>query len=769
VTPLLFDASPLLASAVFVSADGEVLTGADAARAAGAAPAGLEPSPKQRIDDSSVWLGERDVPVVELLGAVLSRVGSEARRVAGSDPAETVLTYPAGWSRARLAVLAEAARRAGLGEVGLIREPVAAAAYFASVLGRQLPVGQCLVVYDFGAGTFDVSVVRLSATGGEVIAADGLTDTGGNDLDSLVVDLLRTSTPAAAEAWGRLDWPTTPGDRRARRTLWLDARAAKEQLTRHSRADVHIPIADLDGYVTREEFEGAARPLLERTVALTVATLRAAGVRREAIGGILLVGGSSRIPLAASLLHRSLGIAPTVIEQPELVVAYGSLHTSAQIVATSLPHIPNPPAAPLGDPPPRTSAAQAVPPAASAVPAARPAPPVPPEVSPLIVTPAPVAALSSPSAPNPLPDSPVVPSSSSNGLAPFTSPTATPAPEPGRRRRSRVLAGAAVLVLAVAVTFVVWYAQGRPDWFRRGPVLLAHDSEVLGLTFSPDGQTLATVSNFGHVRVWNLATHRTVIDFKVVSNGSIGMSQDGKKVAIAGGGQTILRVWNVATGKAAATIDAAGVIRVVALSPDGNTVAAAVDGGGTWLGNANTGQQTATLPGSYDLLASLAFSPDGKALATFRDQPSDHRIRVWNVETRKVVTTTISPSGGELFGKILYGPDDNTIATSNYRSDKSQVWDVSTGKATTEITGRTTGILTFSPDGKTFVTSSNNHDVDDSQAQLRNTATGAVIATLTGHTDYVRCAAFSPDGKTVATGGDDNNVRLWNADTGQPI
>src|SRR5262249_61529095 len=115
----------------------------------------------------------------------------------------------------------------------LIREPVAAAAYFASVLGRQLPVGQCLVVYDFGAGTFDVSVVRMTGTGAEVIAADGLTDAGGNDLDAVVVDLLRAATPAAAEAWGQLDWPTTPADRRARRLLWLDARAAKEPLTRH--------------------------------------------------------------------------------------------------------------------------------------------------------------------------------------------------------------------------------------------------------------------------------------------------------------------------------------------------------------------------------------------------------------------------------------------------------------------------------------------------------------------------------------------------------
>ena len=73
--------------------------------------------------------------------AVLGRVSDEARRVAGQPPSGVVLTHPAAWSRTRLSVLAAAADRAGLGEVGCVAEPVAAAAYFASVLGRTVPVG----------------------------------------------------------------------------------------------------------------------------------------------------------------------------------------------------------------------------------------------------------------------------------------------------------------------------------------------------------------------------------------------------------------------------------------------------------------------------------------------------------------------------------------------------------------------------------------------------------------------------------------------------
>src|SRR4051812_25207654 len=101
VTPLLFDASPLLSSGVFAGpdADAHLLTGADADRAAAARPDGFEANPKRRIDDGTVWLGERELAVVELIAAVLTRVAGEAHRVAGQIPATVVLTHPATWSR----------------------------------------------------------------------------------------------------------------------------------------------------------------------------------------------------------------------------------------------------------------------------------------------------------------------------------------------------------------------------------------------------------------------------------------------------------------------------------------------------------------------------------------------------------------------------------------------------------------------------------------------------------------------------------------------
>src|SRR6185369_3330646 len=95
--PLLFDGSPLLPSAVYVDASGSILSGRDAVHSARLQPHRFEPYPKRRVEDGTVWLGERDIPVVELVATVLRRVGTEAVRVAGSMPATVNVTHPAAW------------------------------------------------------------------------------------------------------------------------------------------------------------------------------------------------------------------------------------------------------------------------------------------------------------------------------------------------------------------------------------------------------------------------------------------------------------------------------------------------------------------------------------------------------------------------------------------------------------------------------------------------------------------------------------------------
>ncbi|GLH99137.1 hypothetical protein Pa4123_44120 [Phytohabitans aurantiacus] len=388
---LLFDGTPLLSSGVFVDAAGTHHTGRDGQRLGAAQPERFEPHPKRRVDEGMVLLGELEVRVEELLAASLRRVGDEAR-TAGIDPVGgTVLTCPADWGQPRRNVLRAAAWRAGLGEVRLLDEPIAAATYCVQVLGQQVAPGQCLGVFDFGGGTFDVAVVRREPAGLRVLATGGLDDLGGLDVDSALVahlgQLVAVGDPAL---WKRLSEPADPGQRRDRQAFWSEVRAAKEMLSRSSTAPVHVPGRPEPMHLTREELERVAGPLVARAVDETRRVLQRSGVQPGELGGLLLVGGASRMPLVASRLHARLGVAPSVPEQPELPVAYGAMvHVMASQPATGEAGLaPYPVSGPIGAGSPVTAypVSAPFPPGPASGPLGGPAPispPMPPPMMPV--------------------------------------------------------------------------------------------------------------------------------------------------------------------------------------------------------------------------------------------------------------------------------------------------------------------------------------------------------------------------------------------------
>jgi actin-like ATPase involved in cell morphogenesis len=330
------DGAATMPSALFSVDERNIVVGRDAERRARLDPARFEPNPKRRIDEGTLLLGDQVVPVTEALSAVLRRVADETtRQLGGAKPDEIRLTHPAQWGPVRRNVLLAAARLAGMGtNLVLVPEPVAAAAHFASFPGQRLGPGQALAVYDLGAGTFDVAIVGATQNGFAVLAEAGLPDLGGMDVDQALLEHVgRQVSIRDPGRWQRILRPESTADRRARRAMAEDVKAAKEALSRHPQTEVPLPEPFEDVLVTRIELEALIRPSLLRSVELLAATIRSTGMTPEQLVGIYLVGGSSRIPLVATLIAEQLHVVPSSLDQPETAVALGAHHITPEGVS----------------------------------------------------------------------------------------------------------------------------------------------------------------------------------------------------------------------------------------------------------------------------------------------------------------------------------------------------------------------------------------------------------------------------------------------------
>jgi molecular chaperone DnaK len=321
---VVVDGQPLVPSAVFAAADGTLFVGQEAERQAAVDPARYEPHPKRRIDEGQLLLGNTVLAVADVVRAVLVRAVDEARRVAGGAHVDLlVLTHPADWGAIRTRVLLQAAR--GLGrEIVLVPEPVAAAVFHSAT--DVVADGAALAVLDLGGGTVDASVISRQGGSFRVLATKGDPSFGGADVDQVLLEHVGALVAAGApEAWRQLVEGREMADRRRRRVLRQDVRGAKETLSRHSYTDVPMPPPFPDAHVTRADLERLISAPLDRAAALVLGAVRDAGLRPAQLAGVFLVGGSSRIPLIARLVHEQSGVMPTSIDQPETVVARGAL------------------------------------------------------------------------------------------------------------------------------------------------------------------------------------------------------------------------------------------------------------------------------------------------------------------------------------------------------------------------------------------------------------------------------------------------------------
>ncbi|MCD0442181.1 Hsp70 family protein [Glycomyces sp. A-F 0318] len=616
VRPLLFDGAPLMPSAVCADAKGGLLVGRDAVHAGRRHPERFEPNPKRLIDRPSALLGEREFPVADLVAAVLGAVAEECRRVVGR-PAQVTLTVPAEWGPARRRVVEEAAARSGLGPVRLVPEPVAAAAYYAEALRHRMDAGASIVVYDLGAGTFDASVVRRTGDGFATAALDGRGDLGGLDIDAALIEHLG-ATYGSREGWARLVDPSTVAERRALREFQEEVRGAKERLSRHQQADIAIPLLDVEAHLTRTELERIAEPHLEQTIRVTRAVMRAAGLDPADGAGVFLVGGASRMPLVATMLHRALGVAPTVLDQPEVVVAEGSVlwaGTGAAALPLQRPPQPHtPPAAGgRGGAPFTPQAPAAAPPHTE--PAPRRLPPAPhaptPQTAPALQDARSTAAAPPPGAPIRHDPGGRDPGRNLPPRAPQGPPGDDPPPTEAEARRARRVGRRAVvgflLVDIVIIAGLVWYFgsddsegednDGGDPWITLeqgeavpeagtalSAILGAHDGPIASFAGVEDEAAgvaeLFSAESDGTVHHWSMDTGELLDTYTVEGGvGSLHTTRDadGNPMVVAVGHDYTAWTWTSAAPEAFAAagrpdLAEGNVVRVAAGSVDGAPV-----------------------------------------------------------------------------------------------------------------------------------------------------------------------------------------------------
>ena len=260
-------------------------------------------------------LGDRKFTPPEISAIVLRQLKQNAENYFGVPVDKAVITVPAYFNDAQRQATKDAGRIAGLEVLRLVNEPTAASLAY----GLDKRENGIVAVYDLGGGTFDISILKLHDGIFEVLATNGDTHLGGDDIDHL---LLRIALEDVASEWGQDLSKDNEGVQRLRRAVIH----AKEKLSFVPAATIELEYhgKKYQREITRELFDKLITPIIDRTLGPCRNCLQDAGVTVEQIDEVVMVGGSTRIPLVRSAVEALFRAKPHTELNPDEVVALGA-------------------------------------------------------------------------------------------------------------------------------------------------------------------------------------------------------------------------------------------------------------------------------------------------------------------------------------------------------------------------------------------------------------------------------------------------------------
>ena len=309
-------------SIVGFSKTGERLVGQLAKRQAILNPDKTIASIKRHMgDDYKVNIDGKDYTPQEISAMILRKLADDASSYLGEKVTSAVITVPAYFNDAQRQATKDAGKIAGLDVLRIVNEPTAAALAY----GLEKEKSEKVLVFDLGGGTFDVSILEIGDGVHEVLSTSGDTHLGGDDFDQKVMDWI-------CEEFQKQEGIDLRNDKQAMQRVKEAAEKAKIELSSVLETSISLPFitADANGpkhlelSLTRAKFEDLSRDLLNRCKVPVETALKDAGVTKNDINEVVLVGGSSRIPAVQQLVKEYTGKEPNQSVNPDEVVAVGA-------------------------------------------------------------------------------------------------------------------------------------------------------------------------------------------------------------------------------------------------------------------------------------------------------------------------------------------------------------------------------------------------------------------------------------------------------------